>query len=83
MSNSVEKYLKELDEERRHETLMGYMQYPRTDKLHKNDTPVAICSYQCKDKVCDFKKALLCVQEDIELRAFGSQDFLKQVVTAH
>ena len=78
-STSVERMIADMDDAERHETLLSYMQYPKTEKLIKHDTPICICSYSCEQGKCDFSRALSCMKQNVDIKAFGSQKFLEEV----
>lgn len=67
--------------ERKHDILLAHMQYPRTKKLDANDSPVETCTYSCEEgEPCDFAVCLETVRDSVELRAFGCQTNLLEIV---
>lgn len=78
--SSVEKVLEEMDSEEQHQAILSFMQYPRTSKLDKDDSPIVTCPYSCNEISCNFSAAKKAIKESVELRAFGAQPFLEQVI---
>jgi len=76
---SVERMIAVMDDAERHETLLSYMQYPKTEKLIKHDTPICICNYSCEQDKCDFSTAVSKMKKNVDVQAFGSQTFLEEV----
>ena len=77
---NVELMFDELDDIQRHETLLSYIQYPRTKKLSQHDKPAERCTYTCFGGLCDLDDVQRCIDQSVELRAFGCQKTAKMVM---
>jgi hypothetical protein len=77
---SVEKLFDEMDSDEQHQVILSFMQYPRTAKLDKHDTPILCTTYSCNKVACDFSEAKKAIKESVELRAYGAQPFLEKVI---
>jgi len=83
-SMSAKDYLDSLDNKWYHLALLRFIQYPKTDKLDRNDKPVAVATYTCPKnplEKCDFSQVFQKISHDPDLLAYGSQGFLKRLVT--
>ena len=77
---SLEIMMAEMNTTERHETLLSFMLYPKTEKLRRNDSPICTCNYSCKQERCDFSEALKCMKRNVDIKAYGSQQFLEEVI---
>jgi hypothetical protein len=76
---AIEKLFDCLDDGQKHERLLSYVRYPKTKELSTGNAPRVSCRYSCVECICDFKDAVKCIDESVDLRAFGCQKVAKLV----
>ncbi|EGD83547.1 hypothetical protein PTSG_04153 [Salpingoeca rosetta] len=74
-------FMEEMDKARLHQIIASHMQYPKTKNLNEHDAPLVKANYHCDGpSQCDFREVLQAIQDNPELRAYGSQAVLKKIV---
>ena len=76
----VQRYFDQLEEQDRHNVVAQLVHYPRTAHLG-GDKVIASCQYTCEESgQCNFEAAYTCINENVELKAFVSQQLLVKLV---
>jgi hypothetical protein len=78
-NTAIDRLFASLDEGQKHERLLSFVQYPKTQQLATKEPPPITCHYTCAGTICDFKEALKCVDQSVDLRAYGCQKTAKLV----
>ena len=76
---SVEKYLKDLDEESCKNAFLSHLQSPRSSSL-KKDNPVVVTEYSCDGQKCSFENVKLAIRESLDLRAYSGSSVALDLV---
>jgi hypothetical protein len=78
-NTAIDRLFASLDEGQKHERLLSFVHYPKTQQLATKEPPPITCHYTCAGTICDFKEALKCVDQSVDLRAYGCQKLVSDV----